>query len=44
MDKDVENLVCHGCQVSSSCERILVVVDYYSRFLEVALLKSTQVN
>ena len=74
MDKDVENLVCHGCQVSSSCdppdsmspvlspsapwqdcsvdllgllpteERILLVVDYYSRFLEVALLKSTQVN
>ena len=71
MDKDLENLVCHGCQVSSSCdppdpmsrilsrsapwqdcsvgllgplptrESILVVVDYYSRFLEVAILKST---
>ena len=73
MDKDVENLckVCHGCQVTSSCdppdlmsralppsapcqdcsadllgplptgESILVVVDYYSRFLEVAILKST---
>ena len=72
MDKDVENLckVCHGCQVTSSCdppdpmsrvlppsapwqdcsadllgplptgESVLVVVDYYSRFLEVALLKS----
>ena len=73
MDKDVENLckVCHGCQVTSSCdppdpmscvlppsaprqdcsadllgplptgESISVVVDYYSRFLEVAILKST---
>ena len=73
MDKDVENLckVCHGCQVTSSCdppdpmsrvllpsapwrdcsadllgpqptgESVLVVVDYYSRFLEVAILKST---
>ena len=74
MDKDVYNLckVCHGCQVTSSCdppdpksrvlppsapwqecsanllvrplptgESILVVVDYYNRFLEVAILKST---
>ena len=73
MDNDVENLckVCHGCQVTSSCdppdpmsrvlppsapwqdcsadllgplptgESVLVVVDYYSRFLEVAILKST---
>ena len=74
MDKDVDNLckVCHGCQVTSSCdppdpksrvlppsapwqecsanllvrplptgESILVVVDYYNRFLEVAILKST---
>ena len=73
MDKDVENLckVCHGCQVTSSCdppdpmsrflppsapwrdcsadllaplptgESVLVVADYYSRFLKVAILKST---
>ena len=73
MDKDVENLckVCHGCQVTSSCdppdplsvvlhpsapwqdcsadlleplptgERNFTVVDYYSRFLEIAFLKST---
>ena len=71
MDKDVENLVCHGCQVCSSCDppdpmsrvlppsapwqdcsvdllgplptggSILVVFDSYSRFLEVAILKST---
>ena len=67
----VENLVCHECQVCSSCdppdlmsrflppnapwqdcsvdllrplrteESILVVGDSYSRFLEVAILKST---
>ena len=74
MDKDVGNSckVCHGCQVTSSCdppdpmsrvlppsapwqdcsadllgplpigESILVVVDYYRRFLEVAILRSTR--
>ena len=53
MDSDVKKLckVCHGCQVVSGygppepmsrvVPPILVVVDYYSRFYEVAILRKT---